>query len=80
MRAPLSRAAGKLDREQKLVTTSLPARGKGVGRPSQRLKPTHNQKLIQKVSAKRSSPLLPRKDLSAWPPLEEFGAVSACDQ
>ena len=29
-RAPLSRAAGKLDRGQKLVTTSLPSRGKGV--------------------------------------------------
>ena len=24
--------------------------------------------------------LLPRKDSSAWPPLEEFGDVSACDQ
>ncbi len=28
---PLSRAAGKLDRGQKLVTTPLPARGKGMG-------------------------------------------------
>ena len=37
-------------------------------------------RLVNRVDKNDKRRSLPRKEASAWPPLEEFGDVSACDQ